>query len=400
MKDLSKLAQSHTPTYLPACMKAFVEHAAVHPELNFLDDQTGLFYFPRMLQSYAERTTKNTILLTRDRSKTFVLGDSGGFQIASGNKNWKLDYHDRSAVDPLIDDILQWYGQNVDAGLILDIPTLTLANKSQPSIQTFHDCVNVTEANVKRMMQVADGFPLYNVIQFNSDRAKIDAWYAQLTPYQLHGWALGGNATMLEIVYVLLKLHRDGLLKPPSDKVHVLGCGKIDALYLLRVINEYLSITITTDSATSSHQVRFGTLYSKPDVITLTKPRACAYPASKSSTINWNQYQNHTMQAMFRAGLLDDFRSPVLANKTVADISKTDGYTEQLARLHNKWCYVYANNGIPRVLGLPPRNRSHFHQTHGMKLVNAEIAIRSIFESQHPFSELNNWRHILKGVKK
>ena len=61
----------------------------------------------------------------RDREHSFILGDSGGFQIATGVI--KCDWKNFKTDDDLRITILNWLEHTADYSMVLDVPTLAAA---------------------------------------------------------------------------------------------------------------------------------------------------------------------------------------------------------------------------------------------------------------------------------
>lgn len=87
-----------------------------------------LFYWPYNLYSAgharldpAESQVKEPMIQNRDRAKTVILGDSGGFQIATGV--FKVDWESEAAMQEMRESILRWLEYSSTYAMILDFPT-------------------------------------------------------------------------------------------------------------------------------------------------------------------------------------------------------------------------------------------------------------------------------------
>ena len=86
----------------------------VDPEdMNFLDPNNKLFKISHVMSSAGQALTQKhpCIIQTRDRKATMMIGDSGGYQIASGNLTIHGD-EDRMK-------ILRWLEANADWAMTL-----------------------------------------------------------------------------------------------------------------------------------------------------------------------------------------------------------------------------------------------------------------------------------------
>ncbi|MBM3595923.1 MAG: hypothetical protein FJX31_09170 [Alphaproteobacteria bacterium] len=75
------------------------------------------------------------IIKERDRSATRMIGDSGGYQIASGNLRIRSD-NDRMK-------ILRWLEQHADWAMTLDVPTGPI-EKPGYAFKDFNACLTTT----------------------------------------------------------------------------------------------------------------------------------------------------------------------------------------------------------------------------------------------------------------
>lgn len=108
-------------------------------DLDFLYDTTNIFWYPWALYSagHAELDVKKGAVKertfhARDRSKTLIVGDSGGYQLSTGVLKGKLStgpINDLSEdPDSLRHKIMRWLEHSADYSMILDIPTTSITN--------------------------------------------------------------------------------------------------------------------------------------------------------------------------------------------------------------------------------------------------------------------------------
>jgi hypothetical protein len=115
----------------------------IHPDgtfssLNWFNYQSSnqkdwLFFYPYSLYSaghaklnIAESNVKEAMVQKRDRSKAIVIGDSGGFQVATGVL--KINWEDPNSLigdnnSGMCEQILRWLEYTSDYAMILDFPT-------------------------------------------------------------------------------------------------------------------------------------------------------------------------------------------------------------------------------------------------------------------------------------
>lgn len=228
--------------------------------LNFLNKQESIFYYPWALYSAGhanlDTTTnapKEDMIRNRDRSSTFVVGDSGGFQIAQGTwpGNWP-DPTDAKALKQR-DAVVKWMDAYMDYGMVLDIPTITYHNPKASEvtgIKSYMDAVVATQVNNDYFIRNRNGnCKFLNVLQ-GSNHAEADDWYSRMKDYSdpkkypnehFNGWAMGGQN--MSDVHLILKrlvaLRFDGLLeKGVHDWMHFLGTSRLEWAVLLTDIQD------------------------------------------------------------------------------------------------------------------------------------------------------------------
>lgn len=90
-------------------------------DLNFLDPASTLFHYPYALYSAGQAARTDgaaqqiSIVSQRDRDKTTVIGDSGGFQIQEGTIKF--------TGDATCERMLRWMEGHADYSMSLDFPT-------------------------------------------------------------------------------------------------------------------------------------------------------------------------------------------------------------------------------------------------------------------------------------
>jgi hypothetical protein len=252
--------------------------------LNYLNKQQGAFQYQWTLYSagHADLDTtkvvpKEDMVRNRDRENSWILGDSGGFQIGKGvwegewrdpngpevaarmaeavakgieeipqldaTGNPKLDkngnpkttkinhaklYQARlDAAQQKRDAVLRWMDAYMDYGMILDIPAWVCrspAGREKTGISTYQDAVNASKYNNEYWMKHRTGACKFlNVLQ-GENHAEADDWYAQMKDFcdpakypdnHFNGWAMGGQ-NMCDVHLVLKRIVtiiHDGLLQ-------------------------------------------------------------------------------------------------------------------------------------------------------------------------------------------
>ena len=125
--------------------------------LNYLNAQEGAFTYKWTLYSagHADLDTtkivpKEDMVRNRDRDNTWLLGDSGGFQIGKGV--WEGDWKDPNCpkAQKKRDGVLRWMDAYMDYGMILDIPAWVARSPEgakATGISTYDEAVAATRIN-------------------------------------------------------------------------------------------------------------------------------------------------------------------------------------------------------------------------------------------------------------
>lgn len=203
---------------------------------NFLNSEKGYYHYKWSLYSAGHAQLNldkadrdDSMIQERDRKNTFILGDSGGFQIIKGViqcdwKNFKSD-------DTLRQTILNWLEHTADYSMILDIPTMAAepTYSKKTGVTSFEECLNYTKYNCDWFVKNRKGQTKYlNVMQGrNFDEAM--TWYEEMKHYPFEGFAFGGGTKndMKTVLTTLIKMRDDKLLDD-RDLLHYLGISKLD----------------------------------------------------------------------------------------------------------------------------------------------------------------------------
>ena len=267
-------------------------------QMNWLNSQKALFPYRWSLYSGGHA---NLDLNKQDWSEdmvrnrepgTFMLGDSGGFQIAKGL--WEGDWKANSGcvkAEKKRSAILKWLDTISDYGMILDIPTWVIHDKKASDacgIRTLEEAVDATKYNNEYFMRHRrgknnGGAKFLNVLQ-GDNHTSAETWYQTMKQYcdpalypdtHFDGWAMGGQ-NMCDVHLVLrrlIALKYDGLLQEGThDWMHFLGTSKLEWAVLLTVIqravrkyaNPVFSISFDCASpflATANGQVYFENVF-------------------------------------------------------------------------------------------------------------------------------------------
>lgn len=267
-------------------------------QLNWLDSNKALFPYKWSLYSgghanldLAKQDWSEDMVRKREPG-SFILGDSGGFQIAKGL--WEGDWKANSGCPKAQKKrglILNWLDNVADYGMILDIPTWVIHDKKASAacqITTLQEAVDATKFNNEYFMKHRKGVrnggaKFLNVLQ-GDNHTSAEAWYQEMKDFcdpakypdtHFDGWSMGGQ-NMCDVHLVLKRLvalRYDNLLQEGKhDWMHFLGTSKLEWAVLLtviqRAVRKYVNpaFTISFDCAspflaTANGQVYFENVF-------------------------------------------------------------------------------------------------------------------------------------------
>lgn len=281
------------PARIPASFASGVE------SLNYLNPDKGAFYFDHCLYSAGHANLdlnkydeSEDMFRNRDRSTSWVLGDSGGFQIGKGV--WPADWKNPNCpkAQKKREQVLTWMDTLMDYGMCLDIPAWVArspAGRAATGINDYPEAVQGTYINNDWFINNRNGnCKFLNVLQ-GENHQDADDWYSRMKKYcdtkiygdrAFNGWSMGGQ-NMCDIHLVLRRLvalRFDGLLeKGQHDWMHFLGTSKLEWATLLtdiqRAVRKYHNenFTISFDCASPFLATANGQIYTNVETEDRTK---------------------------------------------------------------------------------------------------------------------------------
>jgi hypothetical protein len=258
--------------------------------MNFLNKEQAYFYYPDALYSAGHAqldVTKSYVeeSMVQQRDKTnpdsFILGDSGGFQIGKGviNFDWQHFWEKQGdagyvgTADKTRMAILNWLEFTADYSMVLDIPTWAYDKNNGPrtGLKSFKDCLDGTLFNNNFFLKHRQGKTKFlNVLQ-GANNEDAEVWYQAVKNLPFEGWAMGGN-NMKDADLMLRRLiimRDEKLLEPGRDVIHFLGTSKLELACLLtaiqRNIKKYVNpnMKITFDCASPFLATAYGQAYTQ-----------------------------------------------------------------------------------------------------------------------------------------
>jgi hypothetical protein len=256
--------------------------------LNFLNSQKGLYTYKWGLYSAGHANLDTTVddhaesIIRKREQGTFMLGDSGGFQIMKGQ--WPADWKDPNCPKALKQRklVLNWMDTYMDYGMCLDVPSQTIRNQhllDKHGIRTIEDAVKATHINNEYFIKNRNGnCKFLNVLQ-GLNHTQSDNWYEEMKKYcdpniypdnHFNGWAFGGQNKIdihLMLRRLVIMIH-DGLLEPGKhDLIHCLGTSILEYAVLFSDIQRAIrkhhnpNLQITFDCASPFFSAAKGLAY-------------------------------------------------------------------------------------------------------------------------------------------
>lgn len=372
--------------------------------LNFLNPKKSLFNYKWALYSAGHadidinrKAEKEDMIRNRDRSNSWLLGDSGGFQIAKGL--WEGDWTNKDCpkASKKRKMVLEWMEEYMDYGMMLDIPTWTYLNpkaSKASNIKSYADAVKATHINAEYYMNNRRGnFKVLNVLQ-GSNHSSADNWYEEFKHYcdpkrypNMHfdGWAMGGQ-NMCDVHLILKRIvtmMHDGLLQEGiHDVMHFLGTSRLEWGVLLSDIqravrkNHNPNFTITYDCASPFLATANGQIYHTIRIEDRGKWSYMMSPAAddKKYATDSRLYRDAVLQdGIFKENQFED--SPVTKDCKISDIcyykpgdlnkigkegsTSWDSFSYAIQMAHNIWLHIestqraneyYDSGFIPKML--------------------------------------------------
>jgi hypothetical protein len=371
----------------PARMPAGIQDME---QLNWLNSQRAMFPYQWSLYSAGHanldlaKPDPSEDMVRKREPGSFMLGDSGGFQIAKGRwpGEWRAPNSagvaatlsalqaqglkkvinkkgKETTVDPareyqkLLDNaeekrkiVLNWLDNIADYSMTLDIPTWVTVDRRASElcgIKTVQEAIDATRYNNEYFINNRRGIEnggtrILNVLQGdNHDSA--EAWYQTMKHYcdpqqypgrHFDGWAMGGQ-NMCDVDLVLRRLvalKYDNLLQPGvHDWMHFLGTSKLEWAVLLtviqRAVRKYINprFSISFDCASPFLATANGQVYHQIDL-----PDQGKWSYRMNPSVDDRKYSNDTRpyrDAVLQDGVFDHFdASPVSNQLLINDICR------------------------------------------------------------------------------
>jgi hypothetical protein len=353
--------------------------------LNWLNPDAAYFPYHWSLYSagHAEldvnkHSPREDMVRNRDRSRSFVLGDSGGFQIGKGV--WEGDWKNPNCpkAQKKRELVLTWMDAYMDYGMCLDIPAWVArspAGAKATGISTYDEAVEGTYINNDWFINNRTGACKFlNVLQ-GENHADAEDWYQRMKKYcdpvqypgrHFNGWAMGGQ-NMCDVHLVLkrlVSLRYDNLLQEGvHDWMHFLGTSKLEWACLLtdiqRAVRKYVNpnFTISFDCASPFLASANGQIYIQTEIQDREKWVYRMVPSvdDKKYALDTRKFSDAVLQDKIFTNFTD---SPISNRIQINDVCKYapgdlnkigkegktswDSFSYAIQMGHNVWSHITA----------------------------------------------------------
>lgn len=335
----------------------------------------GLYSAGHAERNLSKCDDREPMIHKRDKD-TVLIGDSGGFQIATGVIKMDWATVKTAAGDKLREEILRYLEHTADWSMTLDVPAFAalppLSEKT--GLTKFQDCLDVSEYNLHYFMKnrVPGATKFLNVLSGSSNENSKD-WYETVKHFSipesveamgytrdrtLEGWAFAGvnMRDMKTALERLIDLREDGLLET-KDWIHFLGIGRLDWACFLTAIERQLKkynprINISFDAASpfvaaGGYALSYNYNYFSHNQLTYAMGRGLDEKSLKGSTMDM-PYQGPIMERCTVGDLC--VMGPGDLNKNGKE-GKTswDTTTYAIVMAHNVYNHIQAVQEINRL---------------------------------------------------
>jgi len=390
--------------------------------INYLDPKSPLLYYKWCLYSAGhanldlnKQDDREDMFRKRPRNgDSWVLGDSGGFQIGKGK--WPADWKDPNcpAAMKKRKQVLTWMDSLMDYGMCLDIPAWVARSpegQKATGISTYEEACKATEINNEYFIQNRNGnCKFLNVLQ-GENHADADDWYNRMKKFcdpkvypdnHFNGWGMGGQ-NMCDVHLVLKRLvalRFDGLLEEGlHDWMHFLGTSKLEWALVLtdiqRAVRKYHNpkFTISFDCASPFLATANGQVYTELEIEDRGK-----WSYRMAAALDDKKYAQDTR--LFRDAVIQDghhknfSNSPVMNDVLTKDVciyapgdlnrigkegrTSWDSFSYAILMAHNVWMHLnavqeanrqYDEGKVPAMLV-----NEKFDQLYSRDVINAVFA--------------------------
>lgn len=341
-------------------------------DLDFLNPASNLWHCKYVLYSAGQfdRAQIRTPDMVSERGEdAVVLGDSGGYQIATGKmkalRGWEKQANDPLALErrwlesiSIRDRILRWLDRYSDYAMTLDMPLFILKEKKSPFRNlSAQQLIDLSYENLKyfadnRGKATGAKAKFLNVLQDVGEDTG-ERWYQRVKDFGFEGWAFGGDTKsgIEPLLKWVRRLLDDGKLHSKTEWLHVLmmspPVNSVLLTALQRRLREILGNKITVSYDSSSPFQNSGISQKIAMLPDLTDDEK----TWRIKNIPYPQHPKYKSKTDIR--YLEDIESPITKLVSINDFHAKHGpmetkFLDTLAQhlLTNHNIYVYYRSAV------------------------------------------------------
>jgi hypothetical protein len=349
-------------------------------DLDFLNPKSKLWHYGYALYSagqFTDARPTSCSISHRDREKTIVLGDSGGFQIGKGTLRGTEHLKQAKTSAEVCELwrqsgdirkwIVQWLEAKSDYAMTIDMPLW--AKFPSNSKTPFHKCsvqelIDLSIGNLEYIKRNAQGNTKWlNVVQ-GTNHNDWKLWWNAVKKYKFSGWALAGSvgwrgikedkkegiegmSGLQSVLQMVLTMRDENAFDKGQDWMHVLGVSQPTWAVILTAIQRGIRQHCENDkfriSYDSASPFQAGGRYQQ----------VVRYPKFTKDTASWAMTMHEAPVNPIYADTGNDYRfpypSPIGDLLTLNHLNIRGGefqkgaydtVSNHLLTNHNVWVYV------------------------------------------------------------
>jgi queuine/archaeosine tRNA-ribosyltransferase len=350
---------------------------------RFYSKGESFFDYDKILISaahnYKDIQTAEKMCLNKE--KNIIFGDSGGFQVATGQL--KL-------CDDVRDKIFNWLENNTTVAAILDNPPF-VSSTNVVGQNSFEESLNITVNNAKYFEKFQSGKTQYLKILQGRSFEHIKCWYDNIKGFNFTGgWAIGSaSVNLFYILQSFLYLMKNGEFEKNKGKIfHFFGVSKahtfIYLIYLQELLNKNgIDIILTIDSSVPTILAAFGNYMLFLDNVSF---KSCKIP----NTVDYTKLDIDDKLPCTCPVCKDLVYRDLLSNELKLD---SKGYS--IITLHNLHKMLEYSNIIERLIRFNFDNLDNVFSSKELTIFNI---IKDSFYHTDPVGYLNKYKEILLSL--
>lgn len=307
----------------------------------------------------------------------FVVGDSGGFQIASGALKW-----DEKTKDENRKLIFNWLENNSDVAMNLDIPPRMnyegkfdfALKESKENFQYFYE----NQSGKTKFLNVLQGGTAEN----------FQTWYNEMKDFDFQGWSIGGagNSIYKFLCGLSILMENKEHLKTKNEYVHILGASSVRFFIMFAAVQamfnkEGINIKLMTDSSTPNIASKFGNYM-------------CGYDIKNLRMVNFHmekkpenkEYENYPLP------VLCDYDKWLVKNSNLGDMVNFENKQYIGFVQHNLYMLLKMKEEIEYYVNAPSYVLGQIVSQQMSKIISI---IKEIIESKSPLKTFFKYEYLI-----